>query len=449
MIFITVRFLLVLIILNFALAQKSNLDAITFRAKFLAEKLSWQEVLTQAQFEGEVNWFYWGGSEELNTWVDTIVVPDLAKIGINLKTTRIANTRDAVDLVLANSVAGKKLGEGSVDAIWINGENFFSLASQGLTFGAFANKLPNSKYFYFDPSDPLAKVNLYDFGFPTGAEEIPWSSEQYICTIETKRLPVVNAPRNFQELENYLKESPHRFTYIKPPHFEGNTFVQSVLYAFNPNGNSFEPFQLSAEELGVEEFIRIATPGFEYLKKLEPFLLGGSGKEGKRGSPIYPENSSANERLFVNGEVDMFCRFGVYDLAIGIENGSLPETAQNIIFPEQMIKNKSFISIPITAPNPAAALVLANYLAAPESHISKLAVVGFPLGVDVPLLSKTEQDAVVQAAPSLQGVNFTELAAAAVPDTNASLVDIIEKVWIEYIERQSSKPLEDIIKAAF
>ncbi len=444
------RFLISLVFISLAFAQVENLDVETFRSEFLSGKLSWEEILEQARTEGEVNWFYWGGSEELNIWIDTIVVPDLAKLGIRLKSSRIVNTRDAIDLILAEVATGRGIGQGSVDAIWINGENFFSLASQDLTFGPFADKLPNSKYFFLDPEDPRAKINLYDLGYPTEAQEIPWSGEQYICTIDLARLPDENAPKDFQALEAYLRQNPGRFTYIKPPHFEGNTFVQSVLYAFNPDGTNFEPFQLSADELGLEELTRIATPGFEFLKRLEPFLLGGSGIEGKRGSPIYPENGAVNETLFVNGEVDMFCRFGVYDAAISIENGSLPETAQNIIFPEKgMITNKSFISIPINAPHPAAALVLANYLSEPDNHISKLATVGFPVGLDTPLLSKEEQIAVSEAAPSLQGVKLAELADAAVPDTNALLIDIIEQVWIEYIERQSSKPLAEIIQGIF
>ncbi len=444
------RFLFSLVVISLAFVQAGNPEAENFRNDFLAGELSWEEVQEQARAEGEVNWFYWGGSEELNTWIDTIVVPDLAKLGIKLKSSRIANTRDAVDLILAEASVGRGIGQGPVDAIWINGENFFSLASQDLTFGSFADKLPNSKYFFLNPEDSRAKINLYDLGYPTGGQEIPWSGEQYICTIDTARLPKESVPKDFQELKSYLQKNPGRFTYIKPPHFEGNTFVQSVLYAFNPDGTTYEPFQLSADELTEEEFTRIATPGFEFLKELEPFLLGGSGKERQRGSPIYTENGSINETLFVNGEVDMFCRFGVYDTAISIENGSLPETAQNIIFPKEgMLVNKSFISIPANAPHPAAALVLANYLSEPSNQISKLATIGYPLGVDIPLLSEEDQAVVSEVTPSLQGVNLTELAEVAVPDTNALLIDIIEEVWIEYIERQSNKPLAGIIHNAF
>lgn len=441
--------LLLAMFFMFSLAQ-GDPKALQFREDFLANKLSWEQVLERAAAEGKVTWYHWGGSEELNIWIDTVVKPDLAKLGITLETSRLTNTRDAVDLVLADDAAGRGPGQGTVDAIWINGENFFTLSSQELNFGAFAAKLPNSKYFHFDPANPASGPNLSDFGYSTNTEEVPWSGDQFLCFIDTARLPSESAPKDFAELETFLKANPGRFTYIRPPHFNGNTFVQSVLYALNADAAGATPFQQNADELGSEEFARLAKPAYDYLKRLEPFLLGGGGSEGVRGSPIYPEDDAALETLFSNGEIDMGCKFGLYNTATSIESGKFPETTENIIFPKEgMIKNKNFIGIPVNAPNPAAALVLANYLASPESQISKLATIGYPLGVDADLLSSENQKTAANVAPSLAGVTLEELSKATVPDTNSTLVNVIETVWVEYIERQSTKSFEEIVGAAF
>jgi putative spermidine/putrescine transport system substrate-binding protein len=440
------------LLLGTAIAQQpaGDPEAEAFREAFLAGELDWEQVLERARAEGSVNWFHWGGSDTLNTWIETVVRPELAQLGITLNTSRVPNTRDAVDLVLADARVGRGLGQGSVDAIWINGENFFTLATQDLLFGPFADKLPNSRYFFLDPDDPRSDINLYDFGYPTDFQEIPWASAQYICTIDTARLPRENAPQNFEDLEAWLRADPGRFTYVKPPHFQGNTFVQTVLYAFNPDGTGYETFQKSRDEFTPEEFARVIQPGFEYLKRIEPFLLGGGGQDGRRGSPIYPENNVMNEGLFVNGEVDMLCRFGVYNTATNIERGIFPETAENIIFPESgMITNKSFIAIPGNAPNPAAALVLVNYLSSPESQLSKLATIGNTLGIDTPLLDPELQAEVAEVSPLLHGVTAEMLAEASVPDTNASLVEIIETIWLEHIERQSPRSIEELVREAF
>jgi putative spermidine/putrescine transport system substrate-binding protein len=452
---VTVR--ITLILLAFTLAAgvalgqpQGDPEAEAFRDAFLAGELSWDQVLERARAEGEVNWFHWGGSDDLNTWIDTVVAPDLAELGVRLTSSRIPNTRDAVDLVLADAAAGRGVGEGSVDAIWINGENFFTLASQGLTFGPFADKVPNSRYFHFDSQNPASGPNLFDFGYPTGLQEIPWSGEQYVCFIDTARLPQDQAPRDFAELEEWLRDSPGRFTYVRPPQFNGNTFVQTVLYALNPDQTGYEPFQLSADELEPEEFARLAQPAFEYLRRIEPFLLGGGGSEGRRGSPIYPEDPAALEALFTNGEIDMGCQFGLYNTAVNIETGRYPETAENIIFPKEgMIKNKNFIGIPLNAPNPAAALVLADYLASPENQLSKLVTIGYQFGIDADLLPDELEAQAIEQAPSLVGVTYDELGAATVPDTNASLVDIVEGTWTEYIERRSSRPFEEIVRSVY
>jgi putative spermidine/putrescine transport system substrate-binding protein len=440
-----------MILINLSLAQPAgDPEAAQFREDFLAGKLIWEEVLARAATEGSVTWYHWGGSEALNTWIDTVVKPDLAELGITLKTSRLTNTRDAVDLVLADAAANRGIGQGVVDTIWINGENFFTLASQGLNFGSFADKLPNSRYFQFDPGVAASGPNLFDFGYPTEAQELPWSSDQYVCFIDTARLPREQAPKNFADLETLLRAHPGRFTYIRPPQFNGNTFVQTVLYALNPDQTSYQPFQQSADDLGAAEFTRLAKPAFDYLKGIGPFLLGGGGSDAQRGSPIYPEDDAALEARFTNGEIDMGCKFGLFNTTTAIETGKFPATTKNIIFPaEGMIKNKNFIGIPLNAPHPAAALVLANYLASPENQISKLAVIGYPLGVDPELLSEEDQKAAIKAAPDLAGLTFSELAEATVPDTNASLVDIIETVWVEYIEQQSPKSFEDIVQAAF
>lgn len=436
---------------SLGLAQSPE-DPEAFRRAFLAGDVPWDEVVSRAQTEGEVVWAYWGGSEELNFWADTAVTPQLAELGITLDSLRVPDTRDAVELVLADAAAGQRLGEGTVDLIWINGENFFTLEQQALLFGPFTDNLPNAEYFYLGADDPRARINLNDNGYPTQLQEVPWAKFQYTCMIDTARLPRGDAPRTFAELETFLTENPGRFTYVRPPDYIGNTFVQSVLYAFNPDatdkntGNA--TFLRAADTFTPAEFARLVKPGFDYLRRLEPLLLGGA--QAQPGQPIYPETQAANEAFLVNGEVDMLCQMGAFTAAVGIESGAYPETVENIIFPESgMLANKSYLAIPTTAPHPAAALVLANLLSSPASHADKLAALGYFPGVDLPLLNAQQQTAVEGAAPDLRGVTFAELAQFEVPDTNASLVEIIEAVWLEVIAQDSQRPFDEIVASAF
>lgn len=419
--------------------------AVKFQADFLAGKLTWDNVLAAAKAEGKVQFYYWGGDDKLNVWVDSVVIPALAKDGVQVTANRITATKNAVDLVLAEAKSGRQIGDGSVDMIWLNGNNFYTLSRQNLLFGAFAKSLPNSKNFDWDKSDPRSLLNFRDFGVETKLQEVPWSGEQYICAANRALLPADKTPHNFDELKTYLTENPGKFTYVKPPDYTGNTFVQEALYAFNPDKTGSAPFQKSASELGAKTIVRLITPGMEYLKNLEPLLLGG-----RSGTARHPETQAQAAQLFRNGEITINCKFGLYAVATNRADGSYPATAEEIIFPEKlMIKNKNYLAIPANAPNPAAALVLANYMSSVDSQASKLKTIGYPAGVDAWTLSPADAKTLVDAAPKHYGVTQAELDANIAPDTNASLVDIIKATWLEYIERKSDLPLDQIITKAY
>ena len=72
-------------VLATAAAQPSgDPDAEAFRTAFLAGDLSWDDVLARAAEEGSVVWAHWGGSENLNTWIDQVVAPAMAEFGVTL-----------------------------------------------------------------------------------------------------------------------------------------------------------------------------------------------------------------------------------------------------------------------------------------------------------------------------------------------------------------------------
>lgn len=425
-------------------AQAEDADAAAFRDAFTAGNLSWEDVQARAKEEGTVNLYYWGGSDPINIWMDQVVTPDLAKLGVKLNPVRITGTKDAIDLVLAEKGSGKGIGEGSVDAIWVNGENFATLKRQDALFGAFADKLPNSKNIEWNADDPRSLLNLRDFGVETGAAEVPWSGQQYVCALNTARLSQDDAPGTFAELETYLQANPGKFTYIKPPHYLGNTFVQAAVYAHNPDGTGAEPFQQSIDEVGAKELARLITPALEYLKGLEAHLLGA-----KAGNAQYAEDNKALDGMFLNNEIDMACKFGLYAVAIGLGDGSYPEGAEAFIFPEgNMIKNKNYLGVPSNAPNPAATMVMANYMSSVEAQVSKLKMTGMPPGIDPWKLSDADSAALTEASPGLVGVTQAQLDENTAPDTNATLVDVIEAAWLEYIERDSSDSIEVIVQRA-
>lgn len=416
-----------------------------FRADFLEGRLDWPAVEARAREEGRVRFYYWGGSDLLNVWMDRAVAPAMKARGITLEPVRLTGTKDAIDLVLAERGAGRGPGEGSVDLVWVNGENFATLHAQDALFGAFVPRLPNARYLALDPEDPRAQPNLSDFGTPTGGREVPWSGEQYLCAYDSDRVEAGALFHDFDGLRAYLQDNPGKFSYVKPPHYLGNTFVQQVIYALNPDGTGAAPFQADAGEIGPEELARLIAPAMEYLQEIEPLLLGAA-----QGAPRYFEDAAALDGAFLNGEVHFACKFGIYAPATQKATGTYPEGARAFVFPRgAMIRNKSYLAMPDTAPNPAAALVLADWMTSPEAQISKLAATGFPAGIDAWLLEADQRRALDEAAPGLEGIDRAALEKNAAPDTNASLVGIIEHVWRTVIERDIDAPMAEIVRAAY
>ena len=91
----------------------------------------------------DVNIYMWGGSKEINTFMDDVVVPKvLENENINLKRVPIVDIKDVVNKLIIEKQAGKK--NGVIDVLWVNGENFKALKDAGVltenTLGSIKNK---------------------------------------------------------------------------------------------------------------------------------------------------------------------------------------------------------------------------------------------------------------------------------------------------------------------
>lgn len=143
-----------------------------------------------------VRFAMWGGDERINRWIDTFVASRMKeRYGVALE--RIP--MDAVVFItkLSNE---KKAGktDGSIDLLWINGENFARAKREGLLFGPYADKLKNWKY--VDPE----KVSL-DFGIPVEGYEAPYGKAQFVFEYDSAKIS--EPPRTFRELGEWVKKT--------------------------------------------------------------------------------------------------------------------------------------------------------------------------------------------------------------------------------------------------
>lgn len=104
----------------------------------------WQEIKNEAK--GQTVWFNaWGGDTAINRYLDWVSGEMKTHYAINLKIVRLADAADAVKRIQTEAAAGRKTG-GSVDLLWVNGENFRTLKEANLLQTGWAETLPNWRY---------------------------------------------------------------------------------------------------------------------------------------------------------------------------------------------------------------------------------------------------------------------------------------------------------------
>jgi putative spermidine/putrescine transport system substrate-binding protein len=359
----------------------------------------------------------WGGSAAINEFVDTFYGDVLLEeFDITLNRVPIADTVDVVNLVLSEAEAG--IAEnGSVDLIWINGENFFTLRQADLLYGPWAENIPNSVL--VDWENPAV---AFDFGFPVEGYESPWSSAQLHLIYDSARMNADDLPRTYDELGVWIRANPGRFTYIAPGPgaFQGTRFVKQMLYYV---GGGYEQW---VGEWNQELYDQHASALWDKLNEWEPFLW----REGE----TYPATVNELHQLFANGEVDFTITQAPAGAGPAIAAGLIPDTARAFAFEEYLIGDYNYVAIPANASNRAAALVLANLLLRPDrqaGHI--LPETGFGLGYAISLDRVTDEErALLEASLAQLGeaaADAAQLVEAFVPDMAPQSQAIIEADW--------------------
>jgi putative thiamine transport system substrate-binding protein len=84
----------------------------------------------------------WGGSERINAYLAWAGEEVQKQLGIKLEHVKVTDTADVVKRVRNEKAAGRN-ADGSVDLVWINGENFLAMKREAMLFGPWAESLPN------------------------------------------------------------------------------------------------------------------------------------------------------------------------------------------------------------------------------------------------------------------------------------------------------------------
>ncbi len=367
----------------------------------------WSQVLDAAKGQTVSLWM-WGGDPQGNAYVDDVLAPAAAKLGITLTRVPITDTKDAINRVLTEKQAGRT--DGAVDLVWVNGDNFATGRQAGLWSCGWADRLPNATY--TAPGDPLL---ARDFGTPVDGCEAPWSKAQFTFVYDSAR--VSDPPHSMTGLLAWIKAHPGRFTYPAPPDFTGSVFVREALYA-TAGGYAKVPADYSQAA-----YDQVTLPLWNALSALKPSLW--------RAGQTYPKDSVQLDGLFAGGQVDFTMTYGPATLTSLVAKGTFPKTTRVLTVDEGTVGNASFLAIPATSGHQDAAQVVANLALSPAQQVAKAdpIVWGQFTVLDPALLPGPEASAfaALPASPVVPG--YAELAHAANPELSAAWVTKLDDGW--------------------
>ena len=364
----------------------------------------WSQIQNEAK--GQTVYFNaWGGSEATNAYIAWAAKEAKTRYRIDVRHVKISETAEVVKRVQTEMAAGRTR-DGSVDLMWVNGENFRNLKNGGLLFGPWAQSLPN--WSLVDLNKPVRT----DFSVPTEGYESPWGTAQLTLIADSAKTP--KPPRSAADLLAFAKASPGSVSYPKPPDFHGTTFVKQLLLELTPNKAVLQ------QPVTPAAFAAATLPLWAYLDQFHPSLW--------RNGKTFPASAAEMHRMLGDGELKISITFNPNEAANLIASKQLPASAYSFGFTGGTIGNVHFVAIPVNSRAKAGAQVFANFLLSAEAQTRKadITVWGDGTVLDISKLAPASQALIRKKAPGALAEAVPTL-----PEPHASWVEALEAEWLK------------------
>ncbi|EMF1899059.1 ABC transporter substrate-binding protein [Raoultella ornithinolytica] len=361
---------------------------------------SWQQIARQAR--GQTVWFNaWGGDPAVNRYLDWVSAEVKRDYAIDLRIVHIADAADTVKRLQTEARAGRK-HHGSVDLLWVNGENFRTLKTANLLQTGWAETLPNWRY--VDTRQPVRE----DFSLPTEGAESPWGSAQ--LTFIARRTQTPTPPDSPEALLTFAAAHRGEVTYPRPPDFTGTAFLEQLLMTLTERP---EALRRPPEP---QTFAAVTAPLWRYLDRLHP-LLWLEGRD-------FPASPARMDAMLATGTLRLSLTFNPLHARQKAVSGELPKDSYGFGFERGMLGNVHFVTIPANARAPAGARVVANFLLSPAAQLRKAdpAVWGDPSVLNPQSLPDDQRQALQALAPQNPPPVLAE--------PHAAWVDALEQEWL-------------------
>ncbi len=369
--------------------------------------MSWQAIEHGAR--GQTVYFNaWAGDTAINSYIGWVSREVAQRHGVRLVHVKLSDTAVAVNRILAEQAAGRD-SRGSVDLVWINGENFASLMQRGLLYGPWTDELPNARW--LDKRNPTVSV---DSTVPTNGFELAWGGARFTLFYEWHAVHKPE-PRDAGALLQWIRAHPGRFTYPQPPDFLGTSFLKQLLLLLVADRDRLQ------HPIGTD-FDVVTQPLWTWLESARPYLW--------RAGRVYPRSGPEQLRLLGDGEVDWAMSFNPSEANRAIRAGELPDTIRATYLRPGILSNSHYLAIPFNARSREGAMVVANFLLSPEAQARKAdeSFWGDPTVLAVEELAPAERQRFVGLKA---GLATPHLDAPQIMEPHPSWTSALNRAWTE------------------
>lgn len=365
---------------------------------------------TVAEAKGQTLYFNaWGGSPVINAYIEKWAEVAKTRYGINVQHVKVNDVGAVITGIETAKRAGGRTDQGSVDLMWINGENFARMKRAELLSEPFVDKLPNATF--VDLADPSI---AFDFSVPTDGLEAPWGRAQLVMMYDSQGIS--EPPRSLDALLAYAQANPGRVTYPEPPNFHGTTFLKQILLETTSRPEwLMEPFR-------AERFDQASQGVWQFLDALHPIAW----RQGR----TFPDSAEDLMGLLSDGLIDVAFSFNPNDASRKIKSGEFAPTVRTYVHQAGTIGNTHFLAIPFNAQAGAAAQVFVNLLLSPEAQADKANPEnwGDPTVLSMNRLSPADRQ-LFDALPIGAATLSPEALGRPLSEPHASWTEPLERAW--------------------
>ena len=394
-----------------ALAASTGSAALTSNA-FGLDATDWDAVVEAAR-SSKVAWYGWGGSAPRNELITGTLAPRLKeKYDIDLELVGM-DINDVLTQLSGEFQAGLTEDGGSIDFIWINGENFASAKKNGYLWGPFADDLPNVQSYV----DTQAADIAYDFGTAVEGYEAPYGKAQMVFWVDGAQVSETETPIDPETFLQFCQDHAGMVTYPEPGDFTGTAFI-SCLIAGVVGKEEFEKLATMTDP--TEEEVRaIVEPGMEYLRSLNPYLW----KQGQ----TFPADSTTMHQMYADGELVLDGGYG--EPQTDVDNGLLPATTRSFVLDTGTVGNTNYMAIAANAPHKEAAMVAINEVLSPDYQLIRYEKLGNITVLDLDKLSDEDRAAFDAVELGSAQLPLDTKLSHAVAEACGPVIPVLEQIW--------------------